>query len=511
VATITWSCAKLQLHDADMLSPLSDLAVRWLWSFKPLELSNALWGFAKLDVKHATLFQSAHDSILGRTHLFREQSLSMAAWAFAAIRFGACQGLLGQLADAFVSSVGSLDDVRPVSIANMVWALATARAHAQKETLEAMGSMAAAKLHSFKAHELSMLLWAFARLNFFHQALFTRAVALISSSRRFREEIHSQSIADYLWAFARYSENGPHGGGERFPDMLIALCPAFLRLLPMLNSVDLSSSVRAISKFVPCWGQHPVADSILVLTAKGLLADPQRLLGMSPHSASSLLSAYSEFFGGCQSAALPCRQLVARLEVLCASFKTAAVSVPGSCQSTAAVHEVAEGMAQRSSGTQAARERAVRGSLVEPVRGAAGHASLAPLGQVPEGQPNSRPASGGLQTQVIRCCGRETCESENTEPSCALPRATAWSSGSGLPYWESPPATEVPSTWLALERPMASKPSVPMHSMACASFVERLKHQDYSSHASSGFSTCTGSSDFSSTCDRPCIMHMRGI
>mmetsp|Transcript_120042 Transcript_120042/g.350844 ORF Transcript_120042/g.350844 Transcript_120042/m.350844 type:complete len:650 (-) Transcript_120042:448-2397(-) len=527
VSTITWSCAKTKLYDAVMFSSLGDLAVHYLSSFKPFELANVIWGFAKLQVEHIALFQQAHDWILVNAQLFQEQSLSMAAWAFAAIHFGACHGLLCRLADVFVSSLRSRDDVRPVSMVNLVWALATAGVQAQEETLQALGNMAAAKLQSFKTHELSILLWAFARLSCFHEVLFMRAMVLISSSHRFQEDVLSRDIVNYLWAFARYSESKPDSGGQQFPGMIAALRPTLMRRLPMLNLVELSSSVWAISKLVHRWGRHPAADSILVEAAKSLLADPQRLLGMSRHSSSRLLSAYSEFFGGCQCAALPCRQLVEQLEVLCASFKpdlhaaqdsaeTAAVSMPSSCESTAAVHEVAEGMAQRSSGTQAARERAVRGSLVEPVRGAAGHASLAPLGQVPEGQPNSRPASGGLQTQVIRCCRRETCESENTEPSCALPRATAWPSGSGLPEWESPPAAEVPTTWLALEFPTASNPSMRQHRMAGASFAARLKPHDYSSQASTNAclsDSCTrpGTRDFSSTCDRLCIMHLRGI
>jgi len=206
VSTIAWSCAKLQLGDASLLSAVSAAAHRWLELFKPFELANVLWGFAKLQVEDAALFRTAHDHILENASQFSVRSLSMAAWAFATVRFKPCRGLMSTMADVFAAGLQEDGAANPVTVTNMSWALATARVQVKKEALLTIADAAVAALKNFKAHELSITLWAFARLNSGHDHFFSQAALLLCTSSHLREDIHSQGIANLLWAFARHMQ-----------------------------------------------------------------------------------------------------------------------------------------------------------------------------------------------------------------------------------------------------------------------------------------------------------------
>jgi len=321
VSTIAWSCARLQLGNALLLSAVSAAALRWLQFFKPFELANVLWGFAKLQLEDEPLFRTAHNHILEHASQFSVRSLSMAAWAFATVRFRPCRGLMCKMADVFAADLQKDGAANAVTLTNMSWALATARVHVKKEALLIIGDAAVSALKGFNAHELSITLWAFARLNCGHDGLFSLAAQLLCTSPHLRMDIHSQGLANLLWAFARHAQAcHPNSCWHVSSKILRELLPTFLRLLPEMRPLELASTVWAVATLAISWGQDPAADQLLEAVGKFLLFQPGLLDRLSPHCLNGVLDAYCGFFNNNNNnkCAPPpvCTQLVTRLSVM---------------------------------------------------------------------------------------------------------------------------------------------------------------------------------------------------
>jgi len=319
VSTIAWSCAKLQVTNTELLLIITDAALQWLTLFKPFELANMLWAMAKLQLGLADdFFSSAHDYIIEHTALFSTRSLSMVAWAFATVRFKSCRGLMYKMANAFAGGLQDEGSVNPVTVTNMVWALATARVNARKETMLNVADAAVGVLRAFKAHELSITLWAFARLNCCHETLFTQAAQLLCTSHCLQEDIHSQGIANLLWAFARHAQACHHNGHwHASSSVLTDLMPTCIRLLPSMRPVELASSVWAISRLAVTWGREPAADRILEAMAEILISQPASLEKLSPHGMGCILTAYCQFFSNHESPEpIVCNLLMMQLSAL---------------------------------------------------------------------------------------------------------------------------------------------------------------------------------------------------
>mmetsp|Transcript_110000 Transcript_110000/g.218502 ORF Transcript_110000/g.218502 Transcript_110000/m.218502 type:complete len:394 (-) Transcript_110000:405-1586(-) len=222
------------------------------------------------------------------------------------------------MANAFASGLEEEGNVNPVTVTNMVWALATARVNVRKETLLSVADAAAGVLKAFKAHELSITLWAFARLNCCHERLFTQAAQLLCTSPRLQEDIHSQGIANLLWAFARHAQAcHPSGQWHASSSVLTRLLPTCIRLLPHMRPVELASSVWAITRLAVTWGREPAADRILEAMAEILIAQPASLEKLSPHGMGCIWTAYSQFFSNHECPApMVCNHLMMQLSAL---------------------------------------------------------------------------------------------------------------------------------------------------------------------------------------------------
>jgi len=269
-------------------------------------------------VEDAALFRTAHDHILENASQFSVRSLSMAAWAFATVRFKPCRGLMSTMADVFAAGLQEDGAANPVTVTNMSWALATARVQVKKEALLTIADAAVAALKNFKAHELSITLWAFARLNSGHDHFFSQAALLLCTSSHLREDIHSQGIANLLWAFARHMQAcQPNGCWHVSSKVLSRLMPTCLRLLPELRPLELASTVWAVTTLGIYWGQDPAADLIVEAIAKKLLFQPGQIDRLSPHCLNGVLAAYCGFFGYHTCTPSPvCIQLVAQLSLM---------------------------------------------------------------------------------------------------------------------------------------------------------------------------------------------------
>lgn len=320
LSTIAWACGRLQDYDANVMQMVGELAESWMAMFKTFELANLLWGFAKLQLASASLFQAAQDHICSHMSEFSTRSLSLVAWAFATARPHSSAKFLRRAADAF-AGILSPQEEKPVSLANLVWGLATSGAHSSQDTLRIIGNACVAVLSSFKANEISITLWAFVRLTCFHEALFFAAADRLSKEHGLRSEIHSQGIANILWAFSRFAENCNTEAVAAFANVLSALLPTCQRLLPRLSPIEFSSTLCAASKLAARSGTHVAADRLLAAAAEVASQKESRFLSqLSWQSVSGLMSAFGDHLHRQPEAQNHCGGVMKQLEQLREGF-----------------------------------------------------------------------------------------------------------------------------------------------------------------------------------------------
>jgi hypothetical protein len=339
LSTIAWSCGRLRLSETEMMQEIGDLSVSRLEQFKPLELANLLWGFAKMQCEHEVLFRMASARIVNHIEDFTAVQLSVIAWTFATARYWPCCVLLRTAAVAFASQVegnggdGSCPDglrrghkaeCSPVAIQNMVWALATKMVTLKEQgVLRCIANMAVRCLPSFKAHEIAITLWAFARLGALYDELFQRAAVLLCKSPALRDALHSQGVTNLLWAFAKFSHTVDHDGSpwpaqlqpevqELFP-LLLPVCE---RLLSDLKPRELSSFLWAVMTLAGRWGLNPSADHIVLSVCRRLSVEKEYVEAFSKCSiqgVSRTLTACTFFFFTTDVIPEPCNALYTRL------------------------------------------------------------------------------------------------------------------------------------------------------------------------------------------------------
>jgi hypothetical protein len=315
LSSVSWACARLQISNAPLHKTIGDLAVVWLKVFKACELSNLLWAFAKLGVNHPPLASVATQHVHDHVHELSPRILSKTAWAFATSKMRPIKLTLAKIADAFAAKSCEGEDVNAACIANMVWALATARAHTKTETMIAIGSTALRKLHDFKSFELAVTLWSFARGGFFHDMLFDQAAWLLHGNHALRNEIHAQGISNILWAFARRS--AWQGCMALSEDVLTTLLERCEWLVPRFSPLEMVSVLQSVAELAGHWGYNPVADRVWAAAA-ACRAAHELFCSQEPRTAhlDQLASSCSRFLGTCDSAVpKACRAFAARAGV----------------------------------------------------------------------------------------------------------------------------------------------------------------------------------------------------
>jgi len=173
---------------------------------------------------------------------------------------------------------------KPVSLANLVWALATAGVHPKEEAVHVIGDVATATLGQFKANELSITMWAFARLGCFHERLFSAAMLRLSRDPAIQKDMHSQGITNILWALSRLAEHQlalPSFGSS--PSSVLTalvvrglgcLVPTCLRLVTHMSSMEFSSTRTSLTKLEAAWGSCTDAATSLLAAMEGLTRLP---------------------------------------------------------------------------------------------------------------------------------------------------------------------------------------------------------------------------------------------
>eukprot|EP00747_Dinoflagellata_sp_TGD_P029413 gnl/TRDRNA2_/TRDRNA2_133894_c1_seq1.p1 gnl/TRDRNA2_/TRDRNA2_133894_c1~~gnl/TRDRNA2_/TRDRNA2_133894_c1_seq1.p1 ORF type:complete len:513 (-),score=90.20 gnl/TRDRNA2_/TRDRNA2_133894_c1_seq1:19-1434(-) len=114
-----------------------------------------------------------------------------------------------------------------------------------------MGESALSMLSSFKSHELSITLWAFARLGVCHSALFTAAANALHKSPSLRKDLHAQGVANLLWALVKHERvcNNVQPN-PAFHDALRWLLPRCRQLLPEMGPAELGQVLWAATRLL---------------------------------------------------------------------------------------------------------------------------------------------------------------------------------------------------------------------------------------------------------------------
>mmetsp|Transcript_116061 Transcript_116061/g.374953 ORF Transcript_116061/g.374953 Transcript_116061/m.374953 type:complete len:304 (-) Transcript_116061:9-920(-) len=161
VANSMWALATLHCEDAELLSRLSDAAVRQLERFQGRHLSNAAWALATLVRSSDSLVVALSVEVSKRARReFSPQGLSILLWSFAALR-----ELELRVFDALGPGVlAAAADFNAQDIANTLWALTLhpERTALHGPLLPALASAARRRRSSLLPEDLTNIVWAFA-------------------------------------------------------------------------------------------------------------------------------------------------------------------------------------------------------------------------------------------------------------------------------------------------------------------------------------------------------------
>jgi len=170
-----------------------------------------------------------------------------------------------------------IDRAGPQEIANVCWALATARAARPSaslplefaEAFEIMGTSASSRLDTFAVQELCSMSWAFGRIGYPHKRMLTALAALLAKHEGLPFTFHAQGLANILWAMAKMSAIMTDMADLALAkEVALALLPACVRMVPRLKALELTSVIWSCAKLGICSGMVPEADQIFYQTSK---------------------------------------------------------------------------------------------------------------------------------------------------------------------------------------------------------------------------------------------------
>ncbi|CAK0839161.1 unnamed protein product, partial [Prorocentrum cordatum] len=295
-STIAWAYGKIQAEGIEatgIFNALSQLSLPYMDRFHPFELTNLIWGFAKMQAPNFRLFQAAQQHVLGCVSQFSAANLSTVAWACVTARRWQCN-VLQQIAEEFVRQLPAAQanrQVSPVEISNLMWSLATASVQVGGLVPETVGDVALQLLGEFKIQELSITTWAFSRLDIRHDRLFAAAAWHVQHSPGLQQQVHSQGVANLLWAFEKQKGMGS-AASQQLEAAVYVLLPACRRLLPQLKQQEFACVFRALGRMGLCWGSHPEGDALF---AAGAEARYQLLCTLSVPQVMDILEAFTRF------------------------------------------------------------------------------------------------------------------------------------------------------------------------------------------------------------------------
>lgn len=287
-STIAWSYATLQVHDMPSFGRIAYLATSSVRGFRPVELSNLLWAFAKVNFPAPSLFYTAGRSVIVQLHRYSVGGLSTLAWAFVTMQPHPPAALLKRLSEVFV---GQVDKAESREIANMCWALASAKV-VRPHIFKQLGDAIVTKIATFNSQELSTSAWAFSRARVRHVGFFEAVEQLFASDKEAAARIHDQGLANLLWALVRQLSLGL--SLYTVANIMHELLPPCCEVLDRLKPQEFSSVLWSVAKLGITYGLHPQTDRLFELAAT-LQPMRDRLLRLSAQGLTNVLYAFVEF------------------------------------------------------------------------------------------------------------------------------------------------------------------------------------------------------------------------
>jgi very-short-patch-repair endonuclease len=128
---------------------------------------------------------------------FEPQTIANLMWAFATAGVSPDAALVQAMSSAAVSKS---KDFKPQEIANLMWASATSGVSPDAALIQAMSSAAVSKSKDFNPQNIANLMWAFATSGVSPDAALIQAMSSAAVSKS--KDFNPQNIANLVWAFA---------------------------------------------------------------------------------------------------------------------------------------------------------------------------------------------------------------------------------------------------------------------------------------------------------------------
>mmetsp|Transcript_45194 Transcript_45194/g.133807 ORF Transcript_45194/g.133807 Transcript_45194/m.133807 type:complete len:1050 (-) Transcript_45194:149-3298(-) len=319
LSTFAWAFATMQISDFDIhaaMQMIAELSVLHIDKFNSLELTNLMWGFAKTGCVHAPVFAQVRERLLQDLTSFTTANISTLAWALATSQQHN-QEVLANLVDTFIKRIQQGDGhdeapgrapprappLKPVELVNIVWSMATANFTPRLKVLSVIGSRVIQNISHFKLQELSITVWSFSRLHARHDKLFTAVAKYLCSSPIVMHQVHTQGIANLLWAFARQKAMGMESGAAAHVQAAVpALVAKCWTLLPQFKPQEFASTLHALDRLGLPWGSCGEEGLFLAEAARAGLALVPRFSGTQ---CAHLLQAFASLLEGGLADQLP--------------------------------------------------------------------------------------------------------------------------------------------------------------------------------------------------------------
>lgn len=164
LSNLVWSYATMMHKDVDFLNQVSKRVVESnLKDYSAQSISIILWSYGKLNHPAPTLLNAVANHLpRAKLDTFTSQGITNLLWSFAKqSHFPANERFLEDVSDIAIQRVAQFDSH---GVANTVWAMAKL-GYVYPELTNAMVKRATPNLESFKAEEITLILWSLAVLN----------------------------------------------------------------------------------------------------------------------------------------------------------------------------------------------------------------------------------------------------------------------------------------------------------------------------------------------------------
>ena len=194
LATIVYSCAKLNIKDETLMRAIAVEAPVKIKGFNSQGLSNTAWAYATLGVYNQDLMSAIAREAQAKIGGFNSQGLSNTAWTYA--KLGVYdKALMDVIARAAQAKIG---EFIPQGLSNTAWAYATLGVYNQ-DLMSAIARAAEVKIGGFNPQDLSNTAWAYATLGVYDKALMD---VIAREAQAKIEGFIPQELSNTAWALA---------------------------------------------------------------------------------------------------------------------------------------------------------------------------------------------------------------------------------------------------------------------------------------------------------------------